>query len=174
MRPFRFLAAPLLAAGLNACGMMINVPTNPDNYNIEPKALAHLRAPQTVALKNAYPGEANASMPIQHNTLVVEQHKLTETAIVMLRRALEKRGIATAEQAQKTITLRVRAQGYRMQMFRWTGKVMLESQLGDGTTISYPNESLSPKGWENAFDGAVLFALNDLLADEQFVAYMNR
>jgi hypothetical protein len=174
MRPFSHLIAVLLAAGVSACGMIINVPTNPDNYRIEPKVVAHLRAPQTVALKNAYPAEANISLPIRHNTLAVEQKQLTETAVVMLSRALEKQGITTSEQAEKRITLRVRAQGYRMQVFRWTGIVILDAELGDGTRISYPNESLSPKGWENAFDGAVLFALQDLLEDERFVAYMNK
>jgi hypothetical protein len=152
---------------------MISVPTNPDNYSVDPKAVAHLRAPQGVALQNAYLAEANARMPMRQNTLVVEQQKLTNTAIVMLGRALEKQGITTAAQGEKTITLRVLAQGYRMQAFRWTGRVILQAQLGDGTVVSYPNESLSPKGWENAFDGAVLFALNDLLADERFVAYVN-
>src|SRR6185503_8435695 len=106
--------------------------------------------------------------------LVVDQKQLTDTGIAMLARALQKQGIATVQQADNSVTLRVRAQGYAAQPFRWTGKVLLEAQLGDGTLISYPNESLSPKGWENAFDGAVLFALNDLLADERFVAYMNR
>jgi len=174
MRLLVCLTATTVALGLSACGMMITVPTNPDNYSIDPKAVANLRTSQAVALKNAYPEETNANMPMRHNTLVVEQKKLTDTAIVMLRRALEKQGITTSESAGKTITLRVRAQGYRMQTFRWTGQVILEAALGDGAVISYPNESLSPKGWENAFDGAVLFALNDLLADDKLVAYINR
>jgi hypothetical protein len=173
MRTFLRLATVLVALGLSAC-VTISVPTNPNNYSIEPKAVAHLRAPQSVALKNAYPAEASISFPIQTNTLVLDQKQLTETAIVMLSRALEKQGIAKSEQAKKTITLRVRAQGYRFQIFRWTGLVILEAQLGDGTVLSYPNENLSGKGYEHAFDGAVLFALNDLLADEKFIAYMNR
>lgn len=173
MHPLLRAATVLVPLALSGCGMMISVPTNPDNYSIDPKAVAQLRAPQSVALENAYPVELPAAMPMRNNTLVVEQQKLTETAIVMLSRALEKQGIAVSPQGDKTITLRVRAQGYRMQMFRWTGQVILETKLGDGTIISYPNESLSPKGWENAFDGAVLFALNDLLSDDRFVAYVN-
>jgi len=174
MRLILCLVMATVALLLGACGMMVNVPTNPDNYSIDPKAVTNLRAPQSVTLKNAYDAETPANMPMRYNTLVVEQKKLTDTAIVMLSRALEKRGIATSERADKTVTLRIRAQGYRMQTFRWTGQVVLEALLGDGSVISYPNESLSPKGWENAFDGAVLFALNDLLADEKFVAYINR
>ena len=154
--------------------MQVVVPTNPNNYSIDPGAVARLRTSQSVGLKNGYAEPAPREMPMRHNTLVVDQKQLTETAVAMLERALQKQGISTVQQADKSVTLRVRAQGYTMQVFRWTGKVLLEAQLGDGTLISYPNESLSPKGWENAFDGAVLFALNDLLADERFVAYMNR
>jgi hypothetical protein len=175
MHPFMRVAAALLSLALGACGIVHTVPTNPNNYSIEPKAVSHLRAPQTVALKNAYAEESTVIFPIQHNKLSIEQKELTQTAIAMLSRALEKQGITTAEKAEKTVTLRVRAQGYRMQMFRWTGRIILEARLGeDPSPISYPNESLSPKGWENAFDGAVLFALNDLIEDERFVAYINR
>jgi hypothetical protein len=181
MRPFLRVSAVVVVLGLSACAIKyssdpnnpVNVATNPNNYSIEPKRVAHLRAPQSLALKNAYPEEASARFPIPFATLVVEQKQLTETAIAMLGRALEKQGIAQSGQAEKTITMCVRASGYTSQPFRWTGKIILEAQLGDGTVISYPNESLSPKGMENAFDGAVLFALNDLLADERFIAYMN-
>jgi len=164
----------ICASGPAGCGMQVVVPTNPNNYSIEPGAVAKLRTSRSVVLRNGYTEPAPCEMPMRHNTLVVDQKQLTDTGIAMLARALQKQGIATVQQADNSVTLRVRAQGYAAQPFRWTGKVLLEAQLGDGTLISYPNESLSPKGWENAFDGAVLFALNDLLADERFVAYMNR
>jgi hypothetical protein len=181
MRPFLRVSAVVVVLGLSACAIRlssdpnnpVNVPTNPNNYSIEPKRVAHLRAPQSVALKNAYPEEASARFPIPSATLVVEQKQLTETAIAMLGRALAKQGIASSEQAEKTITMCVRAVGWTAQPFRWTGKVILEAQLGDGAVISYPNEYLSGWSGERAFDGAVLFALNDLLADERFIAYMN-
>lgn len=167
-------AAAAVAFGLGGCGVVTTIPTNPKNYDIEPKAVASLRAPQSVALKNGFPQEEKATMKIEHNFLVVEQRKLTDTAIAMLGRALEKQGITVSEAAEKTLTLRVNARGYVMQFFRWTGQVLLETRLGDGTLISNPSENLSGKGFEYAFDGAVLFALNDLLADERFTAYMNR
>lgn len=167
-------AAAAVAFGLGGCGVVTTIPTNPKNYDIEPKAVAHLRAPQSVALKNGFPQEEKMTMKIEHNFLVVEQRKLTDTAIAMLGRALQKRGITVSDDAEKTLTLRANARGYVMQLFRWTGQVLLETRLGDGPVVSNPSENLSGKGFEHAFDGAVLFALNDLLADERFVAYMNR
>lgn len=167
-------AAVAVAFGLGGCGVVTTIPTNPNNYDIEPKAVAALRAPQSVALKNGFPQEEKMTMKLEHNFLVVEQRKLTDTAIAMLGRALEKQGITVSEAADKTLTLRVNARGYVMQFFRWTGQVLLETRLGDGTLVSNPSENLSGKGFEHAFDGAVLFALNDLLADERFTAYMNR
>lgn len=170
----RATMAAAIAFSLAGCGVVTTIPTNPNNYDIEPKAVAHLRTPQSVALKNGFPQEEKMTMKIEHNFLVVEQRKLTDTAIAMLGRALQKRGITVADDAEKSLTLRVNARGYVMQFFRWTGQVLLETRLGDGTLVSHPSENLSGKGFEHAFDGAVLFALNDLLADERLIAYMNR
>ena len=175
MHSFLRSAIVLVALGQSACGVMHTVPTDPNHYNIKPETVTHLRASQSVALKNAYPAEASVSLPMPYSqSLVVEQKQLTETAIAILGRALEKQGIAKSGQTEKTITLRVRARGYTSQPFRWTGKIILEAQLGDSTVISYPQENLSGHSMGRAFDGAVLFALNDLLADEKFIAYMNR
>jgi len=174
MRAFLRLTCLTSFLAVAGCGIQVVVPTNPNNYSIAPANVAALRGPQSITLKNGYAEPAVQELPLQHNKLIVEQKQLTETAVVMLERALQKQGISNLPQADRSVTLRVRAQGYRMQAFRWTGQVLLEAKLGDGTVISYPNESLSPKGWENAFDGAVLFALNDLLADERFVAYINQ
>jgi hypothetical protein len=173
MRPFLSLATTMLAFGLSACVHVVT--TNPDNYSIDTAAVAPLRGPHSVALKNAYPGEANATMPMRGgHRLVVEQKNLTDTAVVMLKRAFEKQGIRIAEDAEKTVTLRVRAVGYTQTLVGITGKVLLQAQLGDGTVISYPNENFSPRGLEHAFDGAVLFALKDFVADERLIAYMKR
>ena len=175
MRPFLSLTTTLLAFGLGACVNIVE--TNPDNYSIETAAVAPLRGPHSVALKNAYDAyrEVNADMPMRGgHRLVVEQKNLTNTAIVMLKRAFEKQGIRIAEDAEKAVTLRVRATGYAQTLVGITGKILLQAELGDGTVISYPNENFSPRGPEHAFDGAVLFALKELVADERFIAYVKR
>jgi hypothetical protein len=169
------VTAGLLWAALAGCsGTTVHVPTDPGGYSIEPRDALHLRTPQSITLKNAYPAEASATFRAQGETLVVEQKQLTETALAMLSRALAQRGIATAEQAGKTIVLAVRADGYVSQPFRWTGKVVLEARLGDGSVISFPGRGRSLKGWGQAFDSAVLFSLGYLLHDHKFVSYLNR
>lgn len=172
MRPVLCLLALPVVLGVAAC--TVSVPTNPHHYDIEANALSRLRAPQAVVLSNAYPGEANATLKLRGAELVLDQKQLTDTAIAMLSRAMEKQNIAVSAEAPKSIALRVRVRGVRMQPFRWTGIVILEAQFGDGTSTSIPNENLSGLGWEEAFDGAVLLALNDLAENEKFVAYMNR
>jgi hypothetical protein len=156
---------------LGAC--TVAVPTKPDNYDIAPKATAHLRSPQSVSLVNGYDAESNVQFRLRGGgTLVFERRQLTQTAIAMLTRALEKQGISVTPQAPKTITLQVQPQGLVFQYFRYTGRITLVARLGDAGEVHIPQENLSPMGWTNAFDGAVLFALNDLLEHENFVAYM--
>jgi hypothetical protein len=161
--------APLLA------GCTIPVASDPNRYSIEPKTFAHLRAPQAVALLNAYKAESNAEMKLQRSghTLVVERRQLMETALAMLGRALQQQGYTISPSAPKTITLRVTPTGAMAQAFRYTGRINLEARFGDGTTASIPQENLGAT-WERGFDGAVLFALNDLLEHERFTAYINK
>lgn len=155
-------------------GCTVTVPTKPDNYSIAPKAAAHLRSPQSVSLVNGYPTESNLRVKLKGNTLILERQKMTDTAIAMLTRALENQGISVTPQAEKSITLQVQPQGMVFQMFRYTGRIMLVAKFGDGKEAHLPQENLSPMGWTNAFDGAILFALNDLLEHETFVAYLNQ
>jgi hypothetical protein len=169
MRPITRVVPMLLLL----TGCVVTVPTNPDNYKVDPKATAHLRSQGSVALVNGFPDASILRVKLQSNTFVFDRRQLTETAIAMLTRALEKQGIAVDPESPKKITLRVAPQGMTFQMFRYTGRVMLQARFGDGKEAHIPQESLSPKGWENAFDGAVLFALNDLLEHEYFVAYVN-
>lgn len=166
-----FLAVSLIAA---LAGCTATVPTKPDNYSVAPKATAHLRPAQSVSLVNGYPAESNLRVRLRGTTLVLERQKMTDTAIAMLTRALENQGITVTPQAEKTVTLQVQPQGVVFQMFRYTGRINLVAKFGDGKEAHLPQENMSPMGWTNAFDGAVLFALNDLLEHESFVAYMNR
>lgn len=172
----RILAALHLAA-LAGCGPLA-VATDPNTFNIEPAAVAHLRAQQTVALKNGYSASAPVSMPQGSGvTWTSDLQQLTETAIAMLGRALEKQGIRLAPEAEKTITLRVqelRAGMYGVMIHpRVRATLVLDALYPDGTRTSVHALNTSPMGAPRAIDGAVLFALNDLLRHEQFVAYVN-
>src|SRR5215217_7610878 len=103
------LSSVLLA--LLVAGCAIDVPTNPDTFNVEPANAAHLRGPQAVALRNAYQAEAKRALGAgKGQTWTVAQKPLTDTAIAMLTRALEKQGIKADAAARKSISLQVRVE----------------------------------------------------------------
>ena len=171
------MVAVLFAAALAGCGQF-PIQTDASTFSIEPAAVAHLRAQQAVALKNGYAAPAQANMPQGRGQIWTSDLKqLTETAISMLGRALEKQGIRIAPEAEKTVTLRVhelRAGMYGVMIHpRVRAMLVLDAQYADGATTSVHALNTSPMGAPRAIDGAVLFALNDLVRNEQFVSYVN-
>lgn len=172
---FRSVAV-LLGATLAGCTM--EVVSNPDTFKVEPTRLSHLRQPQAVALKNMYASETKAQVRIHPHDFVFELKQLTDTAIVMLARSMDKHGIGVSEQAEKVVTLRVRVLGMRVRAIPPYSETVIGMQLdarfGDGMNTSVRADGNSPLGGERAASAAVLFALYKLLTDEKFVAYMNR
>lgn len=170
----RAVLALCVGAALSAC--TIPIETDPSTFNVEPAAVAHLKA--SVAQRNGYSAEAPQSIPMSPHTWVIEQKKLTDTAIAMLSRALEKQGLAVSPQSGKTVTLKVYQPSASMQMYigfaNTYARVALEAEFGDGTRTVVIGENRSPMGAPRAFDGAVLFALNKLVLDEKLVAYLNK
>lgn len=175
---FSRLVAALLTTGLVGCAT-VDIPTDPDALNIEPAAVSHLRSPQTVALINAYPAEVKSQFKVGSGvTWAVEQKQLTNSAVVMLRRALEKQRIGVAPDAEKKVTLRVhvRSLGYtRVGPFgQMRARVSLDARFADGDATSIDVENSAAMNLSRAIDGAVLAALNELVTDKKFVAYMAR
>lgn len=172
------LIGPLLAVSLAGCAMTIDIPTSPDTFNVEPAALSHLRQSQGIAVKNGYGVETKREIKMHPHTWAFDLNQHTESAVVMLRRAMAKHGIGTAENAEKTITLRVRDPQATVRMlpgFAQTRAVLaLDAEFGDGTKTYIEAENMSPWGAQRAYDGAILFALNRLLTDDKFVAYVNK
>lgn len=162
-----------------AAGCAIDVPSNPDTFSVEPAKAAHLRGPQAIAFKNAYPAAAKSEFDAgKGQTWTVDHKQLTDTAIAMLTRAVAPQGIKAPAQAEKSITLQVRVErafihSRVFSVAQSNARILLNAQFGDGTGAMIPAENNSPMGPQRAFDGAVLFALNQLLVDEKFVAYVN-
>lgn len=174
-----FSAATAVAIAGALAGCAIDVPTDPQTFNLEPASMSQLReSQQAVALKNGYQSENKQQFKVGPHTWIVDARGLTDTAIAMLGRGLEKRGLKPAPQAEKTVTLRVVAHSASVQSYpgfaQTRVRVALDALCGDGTRVLTNADNMSPSGAQRAFDGAVLFALNRLLADEKFLAYMNR
>src|SRR5262245_48837186 len=173
---YAFRVSAFLA--LAAAGCAHEISSSPDTFSLDAKAAAHLRK-QSVALKNGYETEAKRQFSVgMGNSWTVDQKQLTETAIVMLTRSFEKQGITPVAQADKSVLLRVRADNAFVHSGAFVAhsnvRLVLEAQFGDGTSTSIPGDNQSPMGAPRAFDGAILFALNGLLNDERFAAYLNR
>lgn len=171
----------VVVAALVSAGCAIDVPTGPDTFPLEPANAAHLRAAQSVAFKNAYDAEAKRAIAAgKGQTWTVDQKQMTDTAITMLGRALQKQGFNIQGPADKSITLQVQVErGFIHQrtlafVAQANVSILLNATFGDGTGSAIPAANNSPMGPQRAFEGALMFALNKLLADEKFVAYVNK
>ena len=170
----------LMFAAALAAGCAIDVPTSPDTFPVEPVNAAHLRAPQAIALKNAYQAEAKRTIAVgKGQTWTVDQKQMTDTAITMLGRAVEKHGFKTQGPGDKSIDLQVRAEhGFIHQramsfVAHSNVTVSLHAAFGDGSSTTVGADNNSPLGPQRAFEGALMFAINKLLNDQRFVAYVN-
>lgn len=172
----RFALAAAAAAMLAACAG--DVVTSPDAVTVEPSGMAKLRAPQTVALKNAFESPVRREIKSEAGTWVVDLKQLSDTAIVGLQRTLQKQGVSAAPESVKTVTLRVEVRGgWAMIMpghVLAKARLSLEAQFGDGSSTWIEAEDGSAFGATRAFEGAIRNSLQRLLFDAAFVAYMNR
>ena len=162
-------------AALTAGCITVEVPTDPNTFEVESARLEHLRQPQGVRLANGHTSPSIAKVQVGsmgQNTVLIDLKQLTETAITMLRRALDKRGITAGSGSEKTVTLLI-PQASVIPAPSAPAEVVLEAEFGDGTrtVVAASNRGFAA---QRALDGAVLFALNQLLADETFVAYMDK
>jgi hypothetical protein len=166
-------AVVLLGTALAGC-MTIDMPTSPDTFSVGAGTVAHLGGAQPLSFKNGYLSEAKQPLRVGHNTWMFDARQMTETAIVMLERALVKSGVKVVPESGRAITLRVRVTDGGMHgVMPWiqtTGRLVLEASFGDAT-LSIPADNSSPMGAQRAYDGAILFALNRLAVDERFTAY---
>lgn len=145
------------------------MPSDPGAFRLEPLTVSHLRAPQLVTVANGY--SAKVIVPTMSKFVDADLRTVSETAVVMLSRALQDRGIGIAQEAPKKVTLRVsqlKMAGAPMV----SAVILLEAEYGvDGrTAVPMQNTGFSA---QRAVDGAILFALIKLVADEGFSAYLN-
>src|SRR5713101_2139464 len=101
------IPAALLLTAVAACAPL-SVPTDPNTFDVEPAAVSQLRGPRTVTLNNAYETQTEVVIFRQRGvSWKTDLKQLTDTAIVMLSRAMEKQDIRVGPRADKTVTLRV-------------------------------------------------------------------
>ena len=147
----RLLVALALAGALAACGT-VTVVTDPGAYSV-PGNAASPREGTSIALLNAYPDQ---TMKLISDRIQVDLRQVTDTAIHIMRRHLEKKGVTVDPNASKKVTLKiVNANMYYMAIpfaERWRTNLDLEAAFGDGTGTSVHAENSAPV----AFRGQVV------------------
>ena len=94
------LKTPAVLLLLVACEGTIQ--TNPNTLSLEPTAVSDLRGAHTAALMNAYKTETEAIiLQKSGSTAKTDLKHLTNTAIVMLSRAMKQQGIHEPERAAR-------------------------------------------------------------------------
>lgn len=157
-------------------GCSVAISTSPDRYAVDPSAATQLRV-KRVALKNAHQtatlGQRQVSGLVRIRQ-TIDVKALTDTAITMMSRAMEKQGIAVSPEATKTVTLAVtRVDLGDVPIRGAAATVVLEARYPDGTSTARQATAHSAVQYGWAIDAAVRNALNELLGDPRFVAYLN-
>ena len=175
----RCFCGVLIAFLVAGCGPML-IESDPATFRVPPKAAAHLRGQQSIALKNAYEKETLV-MILSRSVGVGWQGDLrqyTETAITLLSGEMTGKAIDLSPQAAKSVTLRVRDVRADfipiILVYRYECFLVLEAQYGDGTKSIIKAENDSPVDAPRVVSGAIMRAVERLLGDENFLAYVNR
>ena len=167
------LAAIVSILAAFACGCTSTVRTSADSMEIGSAAFSGL-PPRTVALVNGYPGEAPLKLSTPPYTLIAEQKHMTDSAIEALRRGFEKNLPPRGKGQAKKVTLKVHSPRTATPYPKPGVEVTIDAQFGDGTRTAVNGEGYSGRGADRSFEVALANALNRLLADPRFVAYMKR
>lgn len=167
-----------LAAALAGCSP-VPIKTDAASIDVEPALTSQLRAGQAVELKNFYGAESVVVFMKASPGWSTDRKELTQTAVTVLGRALQKQGLKVASESGKVITLRVVdvAGGFMRVAFVQEVRIrlQLEARFGDGTVaiIDADHQETNTGGVQSVLDGALLVALKELVRHERFVAYVN-
>lgn len=171
--------APLMGAALvfllasSGCGRL-EVVSSPDTFPISDTTASDLvSGGQDVALRNFYQRPAVVSISESRSGFDADLHQYTQTAVTLLERALDKRGISVASTGRKSVTLKVSDVTLND---GWTFgcRLNLMADLGDGDKVMVPAQNNSPATAYRAVDGALMHAVTNLLLDREFQKYINQ
>jgi hypothetical protein len=155
------------------CSCQSTVRTAPEGLEVGSAALSGLPA-RPVTFVNGYKAESELKFSMPPHTLIVEPKHMTDTAVEALRRGFDKHLPPRAKAAAKRITLRVTSPRSAGAYPNPGVALSLEAVFGDGTQTLVNGEGFSGRGANRAFEAALQNAINRLLSDARFVAYMKR
>ena len=127
-----------------------------------------MRGPQAVAIHNYFVVHANDPQAVMWTA----GKRLTDTAGLLLGKIMEKQGIVNDAKAGKVLVLRVLDSRVAVGSPMSGAIVALEARYGDGSASRVSARNTGFSGPRSA-DGAMLFALYQLIQDQKFIAFMN-
>jgi hypothetical protein len=169
----RNVATLVAAIAVFICGCTTTVRTSPDNVEIGQGAVSHL-PPRAVTLVNGHASESQIRFSAPPNTLIFEPKQMTDTAIAALRSALDKHLPPRGKGPAKRVVLKVTSPRQSGPYISPSMAITLDAEFGDGTRTAVIGEGYSARGADRTFEVATLNALNRLLADPRFIAYMKK
>ena len=160
---------------LAACGGPLTVNSNEssmdkDLYPIEGLTVSFAKE-QNISLENVYHQAKKVTINISVQKWHADLRQYTQTAWIIIRHELEKRGIKV-NGGNKHIRLKI----YNVEASPgWTidAKLKLEAQLSNGVKITHSGSHKSSKDVWHAVDQAIVKAITKLLTDKTFQAFIN-
>lgn len=168
-----------LIALLAGCGTYTVVP-DPGAYSVRDQTM-RLKRGTSIALLNGHPQQ---EMVMVADRMQVDARQVADTAISIMRRHLQRNGVTVDPNAPKKVTIRLASatMSYLAIPFaeRWRTTLELEATMGDGRRASARGENNAPAAFrgqlaiQRSLEGAVLFAVTELLDDPELEVYANR
>jgi len=174
MQTYRRLLLALSAASLFGCGTL-EVASDAGAFDVDPALLAKVQA-KAVALENGARDAGTFDVKMRMGRVwSFDLNQLTETSVTMLGRSMERRGISVGPEAAKKVVLSARPVALAQGGARINVRVAIIARFADGTAAYAEGDGGTfGGGVQRATDHGIQLALQQLLAEPKFIAYLNQ
>jgi hypothetical protein len=170
----------LAVVALAGCGTRTII-TDANTYSVT-GVTTSLRSGERVALVNGYAAESVVEIYEQGgNQFLVDLRQVTDTAIAMAAKQLGTMDVVVDPSAQKKVTLKVMNAQMRFQYAPFNSRLRTSLELsagfagGSGAVARAENSAVILGGndpHKRSVEGATMFAVTNLMNDQNFVSYL--
>lgn len=153
---------------------LINAQTSTQDFLIAVKSGRVVITTDTESSAFVPGGETGPMSEEELEELVGNLRSWTNTAMSLLKEELEKKGFTVTKDAPKELKLWVtpKIDVETIANFLFTCRLFIKAETGDGYIVEYEGNNLSLDHLHNIFGGAVGLAVEDLLNDDEILAYL--
>jgi hypothetical protein len=166
------LTAVLSSAALAmlVAGCSVTIGTSPNAYPFPSEEVFGVRSGVTVSVTNFYTAPERVELA---SRVFCDLQHFTATAVTMVQRELQDKGVTMSSDAEKTIVLKMVYPNWVRGMWSMIGRITLQATLGNGEEITIDAENKTAGNAPRAFNGAILRVVTALLKNETLAAYLN-